>query len=82
MAMRRIEIVDDMTPIEKKLIEKGMTRADLSRRSGVPVRTLENWANRSRTRMDVYQLYKVAQVLECHMEDLIEPEGEPEHGGK
>ena len=23
---------------------------------------------------NVYQLYKVAQVLECHIEDLIEPE--------
>ena len=52
----------------------GRTRADLSRRSGVPIRTLEGWAKRARTNPNVYQLYKVAQVLECHIEDLIEPE--------
>ena len=30
--------------------------------------------NRTRVPRDVYQLLKVAQVLECHIEDLIEPE--------
>lgn len=65
---------DDMTPIDKKCIEKGITRAELSRRSGVPVRTLESWSARVRKNPSVYQLYRVAQVLECHIEDLIEPE--------
>lgn len=71
---RRMTLNDNMTPIDKKCIEKGITRAELSRRSSVPIRTLEGWSKRSRTSPNVYQLYKVAQVLECHIEDLIEPE--------
>lgn len=72
--MRRITMREDLTPIDKRCLELGMTRAELSRRSGVPVRTLEGWSARLRTNPNVYQLYKVAQALECHMEDLIEPE--------
>ena len=45
-----------------------------SRRSGVPIRTLESWSRRINIPRDVYQLYKVAQALGCHIEDLIEPE--------
>ena len=70
--MKRV-IREDMTPIERRSIEQGISRAELSRRSGVPIRTLESWADRSRVNPSVYQLYKVAQVLECHMEDLIDP---------
>ena len=77
--MRRMELRDDMTPIDRKCIEKGISRTDLSRMSGVPIRTLEGWAKRARTNPNVYQLLKVAQVLECHIEDLLEPEhGEQE----
>lgn len=72
--MRKMAMSENITPIDRKCIEKGMTRADLSRQSGVPIRTLEGWAKRARTNPNVYQLYKVAQVLECHIEDLIEPE--------
>ena len=64
----------DLTPVDKRSIEKGISRSELSRQSGVPIRTLESWANRSRKSPDVYQLYKVAKVLDCHIEDLIEPE--------
>lgn len=71
---RRMTLHDNITPIDKKCIEKGITRAELSRRSGVPIRTLEGWSKRTRTNPNVYQLYKVAQILECHIEDLIEPE--------
>lgn len=74
--MRRITMTDNMTPIDKKCIEKGITRKELSAQSGVPIRTLEGWANRTRSNPNVYQLYKVARVLGCHIEDLIEPEQE------
>ena len=72
--MRRMTMREDMTPIDKKCIEKGITRTELSRRSGVPVRTLEAWGKRIRIPRDVYVLLKVANALECHIEDLIEPE--------
>ena len=58
----------------KKLIEKGMTRSDLSKQSGVPLRTIESWCRRLRVPRDVYQLLKLAKVLGCQIEDLIEPE--------
>ena len=57
-----------------KLIEKGMTRSDLSKQSGVPLRTIESWCRRLRVPRDVYQLLKLAKVLGCQIEDLIEPE--------
>ena len=72
--MKRITMKEDMTPIDKKCIEMGITRAELSRRSGVPIRTLESWSARLRKSPNVYQLYSVAQVLGCHIEDLLEPE--------
>ena len=73
---RRMALNDNMTPIDKKCIERGITRAELSRRSGVPIRTLEAWGKRIRVPRDVYVLLKVAQALDCHIEELIEPEPE------
>ena len=70
--MRRIKNTDTMTPIDRICVEKGLTRAELSKRSGVPVRTLEGWSARVRTNPNVYQLYKVACVLGCSIEDLLE----------
>ena len=72
--MRKMTLSDNMTKIDRKCIEAGITRADLSRRSGVPIRTLESWAKRQRVPRDVYVLLKVAQALDCQIEDLIEPE--------
>ena len=74
--MRKMTMREDMTRIDKRCIELGMTRADLSRKSGVPVRTLEAWGKRTRIPRDVYVLHKVAQALGCHIEDIIEPEPE------
>lgn len=71
-----------MTPIDRRLVDMGMTRATLSKLSGVPVRTLENWSSRTRKSPNVYQFYRVAKVLGCNMEDLLEAElledGQPE----
>lgn len=72
--MPKLTIKENMTPIDRKCVEIGISRLELSRRSGVSARTLEAWGKRLRIPRDVYQLYKVAQALECHIEDLIEPE--------
>lgn len=72
--MRKIAITDNMTPINRKCIEAGLTRKQLAEMSGVPMVTLDQWARRVRLPRDVYQLNKVAKVLGCHIEDLIEPE--------
>jgi DNA-binding Xre family transcriptional regulator len=72
--MRRMTMTENMTPIDKRCIELGISRTELAKRSGVPLRTLEAWARRIRIPRDVYQLHKVAQALDCHIEDIIEPE--------
>lgn len=71
---RKITISENMTPLAKTLVDRGMTKKELAERSGVPLVTIDQWTRRVRKNPNVYQLYKVAQVLGCHMEDLIEPE--------
>ena len=51
-----------------------MSRAELSKQSGVPARTIDDWENGRREPRDVYQLKKIADVLGCYIEDLIEEE--------
>ena len=51
-----------------------MSRAELSKQSGVPARTIDDWENNRRKPRDVYQLKKIADVLGCYIEDLIEEE--------
>ena len=72
--MRRITVTEDMTPIARMLVDRGMTKKELAQKSGVPLPTIDQWTRRIRRNPNVYQLYKVAQVLGCHIEDLIEPE--------
>ena len=72
--MRKKTIEGNMTPIDRRLVDMGMTRATLSKLSGVPVRTLENWSSRTRKSPNVYQFYRVAKVLGCSIEDLLEPD--------
>lgn len=74
--MRKMALTEDMTKIDRKCIEARISRAELSRRSGVHIRTLEAWGKRLRVPRDVYVLQKVAQALNCRIEDLIEPEPE------
>ena len=49
-----------------------MSRAELSKQSGVPARTIDDWENGRRKPRDVYQLKKIADVLGCYIEDLID----------
>ena len=74
--MRKMARTENMTKIDRKCIEAGISRAELSRRSGVHIRTLEAWGKRLRIPRDVYVLQKIAKALGCQIEDLIEPEPE------
>lgn len=49
----------------------GLSRSELSRVSGVPYRTIECWEYWERVPRDCIQLHKVAVVLGCTIEDLI-----------
>lgn len=72
--MRKIPVTENMTPIDRKCIEAGISRRELAKRSGIPYVTIDQWTRRKRIPRDVYQLNKVAKALGCHIEDLIEPE--------
>lgn len=72
--MRRIPVTENMTPIDRKCIEAGISRKELAQKSGIPYVTIDQWARRKRIPRDVYLLNKVAKALGCHIEDLIEPE--------
>lgn len=60
-----------MTKIQIRRENNNISRSELSRLSGVPLRTLEEWEAERRLPRDVYQLAKVAKVLNCLIEDLI-----------
>ena len=54
--------------------QKGISTADLAKTAGVNQRMLEDWFQRRRVAKDVYTIQKLAKVLECSIEELIEPE--------
>lgn len=62
----------ETTKIEKIRKQRGLSRIELSRQSGVPLRTLEDWEHRRRIARNVYQLKKVADILKVEIEDLLE----------
>lgn len=67
----------NITKIQERRTAAGMSRSELARQSGVPLRTLEDWEHRKYIPTNVYQLAKVAKVLSCHIEDLITLEEDP-----
>lgn len=70
---------ENLTKIDRKCVELGISRLELSRRSGVSARTLEAWGKRLRIPRDVYVLRKVARALDCTIEDLIDDEDPEEN---
>jgi len=58
--------------IEKlRKADPGMSRQQLSNLSGVPYRPIQDWEYWERVPSDCLQLHKVAVVLGCTIEDLI-----------
>lgn len=72
---------ENLTKIDRKCVELGISRLELSRRSGVSARTLEAWGKRLRIPRDVYVLRKVARALGCTIEDLIDDDDPEELNG-
>lgn len=63
-----------MNKIKQIRERASMSRADLSRISGVPARTIDDWENNRRVPRDVYQLKKIADALSVTIENLIDVE--------
>ena len=51
--MPKLTEKEGMTPIDRKCLEAGISRLELSRRRGVSARTLEEWGKRLRINRDV-----------------------------
>lgn len=68
------EPIQNLIKIDIIRREKGISIAELAETAGVNKRMLEDWFQRRRVAKDVYTLQKLARVLECSIEELIEPE--------
>ena len=53
--------------------ERGMSVRELAEAAGVNQRSLEDWFQKRKKTSNVYALQKLARVLNCSIEDLIEP---------
>lgn len=63
------EIRDMMNKITEKRTAAGISRSELARQSGVPLRSLEDWEHEKTVPTNVYQLAKFARVLDCKIEN-------------
>lgn len=63
----------DSRKIRKIREERGMTRVQLSAKTGVPIRTLENWElTKQKDIRDIDRLNRVVEALQCSIKDLYE----------
>ena len=49
----------------------GLTQKDLSEQANIPRRTFEAWELEKVRATDVYKLHRIAKVLGCTIEELI-----------
>ena len=61
-------------PIDAKCRERKISRRELCRRAGINCRTAESWCAGHRKNPNVYQLYRVAIILGCSIEELLDPD--------
>lgn len=54
-----------------RMVEKGMTQADLSRATGLSQVTIHRYAYCDRT-ANAYDILKIAKALDCTVSELIE----------
>lgn len=58
--------------VREKRMEKGLTQSELAKKSGVPVRTIQDWEYGVKPATNVYQIHKVAKALGCKIEHIID----------
>ena len=61
-----------MNRIKERRQELNLTRKALSDISTVPLRTIEDWESGRNIPRDIYRIKKVADALQCRMEDIID----------
>jgi transcriptional regulator with XRE-family HTH domain len=62
-----------LTRIEQRRREAGLSQEDLAAKARISVRTLQRLEHRDLTNPPIRYLANLAIVLECELEDIIEP---------
>ena len=57
--------------IKKLRNEAGLSQRQLAEQSGVAMRTVQDWEDMRVKTSDVYKLHRIAKVLNCIIEELI-----------
>lgn len=58
--------------LDKVLQQKGMTRYELAKRTGIQYHTIDSYYKNRVTRYDSYILLRCCTALDCGIEDVIE----------
>lgn len=58
--------------IDKQLEKSGITRYELSKRTGIVYHTIDSYYKNQVVRYDSYILDKICQALNCNISDIIE----------
>ena len=58
--------------LDSKMKEKGISQAELSRRSGVPASTISSLINRNNERVAIESLLKLCEVIGCDINEYID----------
>ena len=58
--------------LDKALQKRGITRYELSKRTGIGFQTIDNYYKNRVVRYDSYLLLKICTALDCGIEELIE----------
>ncbi len=58
--------------LDKTLKEKGITRYELSKRTGILFHVIDRYYKNTVVRYDSYILDKICEALDCNVADLME----------
>ena len=62
--------------IDKTLNDKGITRYELSKKTGINYQIIDNYYKNKVIRYDSYVLDRICDALECEISDIIKYEKE------
>lgn len=60
-----------MNNIRNMRMKKDISIGELHRRSGIPIRTIEDWEHDKRIPTVYHRLKTIAEILECSIDDLM-----------
>ncbi|MBQ6892807.1 MAG: helix-turn-helix transcriptional regulator [Clostridia bacterium] len=61
-----------MIILEKTLKEKGVSRYELAKRTGIQYQIIDNYYKNKVVRYDSYVLDRICTALDCEIQDVIE----------